>query len=144
MATTIRMSRGGSKKRPHYSIVVADSRYSRDGRFIEKIGTFDPLLEKDNPARLIIKEDRVKYWIGVGATPSERVESFLIAANLYKRSKSKQALLDKKIKQSQEEVKRKAAEAEAAKKAEEAAKKAEEAAAAAQAAPAAPEENAAS
>lgn len=127
MATKIRLARGGSKKKPYYRIVVADVRAPRDGRFIEKIGTYNPMLPKDNPERLTLKEDRVKHWLGTGATPTERVESFLVAANLFKRSKSKQAELDAKIKKSQEEVKKKKAEEAAKKKAEDDARKAEEA-----------------
>ncbi len=126
MATKIRLARGGSKKRPYYRIVIADSRAPRDGRFIEKVGTYNPMLAKDNPERITLNEDRVKHWLGTGATPTERVEKFLIAAKLYKRDKKSQELLDAKIKKSQEEVKAKKA-AEDAKKEEEAARKAEEA-----------------
>lgn len=127
MATKIRLARGGSKKKPYYRIVVADSRSPRDGRFIEKVGTYNPMLAKDNPERVTLKEDRVKYWLGTGATPTERVEHFLIAAKLFKRSKKAQELLDAKIKKSQDEVKAKKAAEEAKKKEEEAARKAEEA-----------------
>lgn len=73
----IRMSRWGAKKRPFYRIVVADSRSPRDGRFIEKLGTYNPLLPKDHADRLVLKAERVKYWLGVGAQPSERVARFL-------------------------------------------------------------------
>ena len=127
MATNIRLARGGSKQKPFYRIVVADSRSPRDGKFIEKIGTYDPLLPKDNPNRVSLKEDRIKHWLGSGATPSDRVESFLVAAKLFERSKKKQAELDSRIKKSQEEVKKKKAEEAAKKKAEDDAKKAEEA-----------------
>ncbi|MDA0782618.1 MAG: 30S ribosomal protein S16 [Proteobacteria bacterium] len=129
MATKIRLARGGSKKKPYYRIVVADSRSPRDGRFIEKVGTYNPMLDKDNPERISLKEDRVKHWLGTGATPTERVEKFLVAAKLYKRNKKAQELLDAKVKKSQEEVKAKKAAEAAKKKEEEAARKAEEEAA---------------
>ena len=127
MATKIRLARGGSKKKPYYRIVVADVRAPRDGRFIEKVGTFNPLLAKDHPERITLNEERLKYWVGTGATPTERVEKFLVAANLFKRTKRNQALLEAKIAKSQEEVKKKQAEEAAKKKAEDDAKKAEEA-----------------
>jgi small subunit ribosomal protein S16 len=85
MALKIRMSRGGSKKRPFYRIVVADSRMPRDGRFIEKIGTYNPLLPKDDAARLTLDLDRAKHWIGHGAKPSDRIARFLDDAGLWKR-----------------------------------------------------------
>lgn len=82
MAMKIRLARGGSKKRPHYSIVAADSRYARDGRFLEKLGTYDPLLPKDNENRLKMDVERVKHWIGQGAQPTDRVSRFLEAAGI--------------------------------------------------------------
>ncbi len=82
MAMKIRLARGGSKKRPHYSIVAADSRYARDGRFLEKLGTYDPLLPKDNENRLKMDIERVKHWIGQGAQPTDRVSRFLEAAGV--------------------------------------------------------------
>jgi len=82
MATKIRLARGGSKKRPFYSIVVADVRAPRDGRFIEKVGTYNPLLKKDDPNRVQYKEDRVKHWLSVGATPTDRVARFLSVGGL--------------------------------------------------------------
>lgn len=82
MSLRIRLSRGGAKKRPFYRIVVADSRSPRDGRFIEKIGTYNPMLARDSGQRLVIKEDRVKHWMGVGAKPSDRVARFLGDAGL--------------------------------------------------------------
>lgn len=82
MAVKIRMARGGAKKRPFYSIVVADGRCARDGKFIEKIGTYNPMLEKDNPQRVSINEERVKYWLSKGAQPSERVAIFLFQKGL--------------------------------------------------------------
>ncbi|MGE5539583.1 MAG: 30S ribosomal protein S16 [Gemmatimonas sp.] len=77
MALTIRLSRGGAKKRPFYRIVVTDSRSPRDGRFIEKIGYFDPMVAKDNPKRLVLDLDRAKSWMAKGAQPSDRVAKFL-------------------------------------------------------------------
>ena len=80
MAMKIRLARGGSKKRPYYSIVAADSRMPRDGRFIEKLGTYAPLLPKDSEDRVKINLDRVQYWLGQGAQPTDRVARFLEAA----------------------------------------------------------------
>lgn len=77
MAIAIRLSRGGRKNRPHYSIVVADKRMPRDGRFIEKIGSYNPLLNKDDANRVILNAERAKYWLDQGAQPSDRVAIFL-------------------------------------------------------------------
>ena len=77
MSVKIRLSSGGAKKRPHYAIVVADSRYPRDGRFIEKIGTFDPMKPKDSAERVKLDLDRAKDWLSKGAQPTDRVERFL-------------------------------------------------------------------
>ncbi len=77
MSLKIRMSRGGAKKRPYYRIVIADSRMPRDGRYIERVGTYDPLLPKDHESRVTLVEDRIKYWLSVGALPSDRVNRFL-------------------------------------------------------------------
>ncbi len=77
MALRIRMARGGAKKRPYYRIVVADSRSPRDGRFIEKIGTYNPLLASDDPNRIKLDTERARHWLDHGATPSERVGKFL-------------------------------------------------------------------
>lgn len=85
MALKIRMSRGGAKKRPVYSIVVSDSRMPRDGRFIEKIGTYNPLLPKDHDARLTFSTERAQYWLGQGAQASDRVARFLDDAGLMTR-----------------------------------------------------------
>src|SRR3954462_10096086 len=86
MAVAIRLSRGGSKKRPYYRIVVADSRNARDGRFIEKVGTYNPLLAKDSPERVKLDADRIQHWLGVGAQPSDRVLRFLDAAGIRERA----------------------------------------------------------
>lgn len=82
MALKIRLARGGANKRPFYRIVVADSRRARDGRFIEKIGTYNPFLEQDNPERVVLKLERAKYWLSVGAQPTDRVALFLADAKL--------------------------------------------------------------
>ena len=85
MSLKIRMSRGGAKKRPYYRIVIADSRMPRDGRYIERVGTYDPLLPKDHESLVTLVEDRIKYWLSVGALPSDRVNRFLDAAGIMKR-----------------------------------------------------------
>ena len=82
MSMKIRLARGGSKKRPHYSIVATDSRMPRDGRFLEKLGTYDPLLAKDNEGRVKMDVERVQYWIGQGAQPTDRIARFLEAAGV--------------------------------------------------------------
>ena len=76
MPVKIRLSRAGAKKRPFYRIVVADSRRSRDGKFIERIGIYNPMLEKNNPNRVKINDERAKYWVDKGAQPSDRVKIF--------------------------------------------------------------------
>ena len=85
MGLKIRLARGGAKKRPYYRIVIADVRAPRDGRFIEKVGTFDPLLPKDSEDRVTLNEERIKYWIGHGALPTDRVLRFLDSAGIMKR-----------------------------------------------------------
>src|SRR5438552_17369248 len=87
MSLKIRLARAGTKKRPVYHIVIADSRSPRDGRFIERLGFFNPLLPKDKPDRLKLDLDKVKVWIGKGAQPSDRVMRFLDAAGVAKREK---------------------------------------------------------
>ena len=82
MSLKIRLSRGGAKKRPYYRIVVADSRSPRDGRFIERIGSYNPMVAKDHPERIVLNTDRAKHWLSMGATPSDRVSRFLAAADL--------------------------------------------------------------
>ncbi|GAA4008517.1 30S ribosomal protein S16 [Sphingomonas humi] len=86
MAVAIRLARGGSKKRPYYRVVVADSRNARDGRFIEKVGTYNPLLAKDSPERVKLDADRISHWLSVGAQPTDRVARFLDAAGLKERT----------------------------------------------------------
>jgi len=86
MALSMRLSRGGSKKRPYYRIVVADARSPRDGKFIEKIGTYNPLLAKDNADRVKLDTDRAKHWLSVGAQPTDRVARFLDVAGVKERA----------------------------------------------------------
>ncbi|MBL8882104.1 MAG: 30S ribosomal protein S16 [Hyphomicrobium sp.] len=118
MAVKIRLSRGGSKKRPYYYVVVAHATSPRDGRYIEQIGTFDPMLKKDNPERLKLLDERVKHWLGVGAQPTDRVLRLLDAKGLAKRAPSNNPEKAKPKKKAQE---RAAAEAEKAAKAAQAA-----------------------
>ena len=132
MAMKIRLARGGSKKRPFYRVVATDSRMPRDGRFIEKLGTYNPLLAKDSEERVKLDLDRIKYWLGEGAQPTDRVSRMLEAAGVLEkkeRSNLKKGLPGKKATDRAEE---KAAKAAAA--AEAAAAPAEEAPAADEAA----------
>ena len=85
MAIKIRLARGGSKKRPYYHVVVADVRSPRDGRVIERIGSYNPMLAKDDEKRIVIDTERATYWLKNGAQPTDRVERFLDAAGLLKR-----------------------------------------------------------
>ncbi len=85
MAMKIRLARGGSKKRPFYRIVAADSRMPRDGRFIEKLGTYNPLLPKDSEERVKMNVERIKHWLDLGAQPTDRVSRFLEAAGVLER-----------------------------------------------------------
>ena len=82
MAMKIRLARGGSKKRPYYSIVAADSRMPRDGRFLEKLGTYQPLLPKDSEERVKMNAERIQYWLDQGAQPTDRIQRMLEAAGL--------------------------------------------------------------
>ena len=82
MSLKIRLSRAGAKKRPFYRVVVADTRKPRDGRFLERLGTYDPMLPKDHPERVRLNEERIRHWLGVGAKPSDRVARFLGAAEI--------------------------------------------------------------
>ncbi len=124
MALKLRLARGGAKKRPYYSIVVADARMPRDGRFIEKIGRYNPLLGKDDENRVLIDAERAKHWLERGAQPTDRVARFLGAAGLMewkhgdnpqKAQPGKKALERIEEKKAKEEAAREAAaEAEAA------------------------------
>lgn len=120
MAMKIRLARGGSKKRPHYSIVAADSRMPRDGRFLEKLGTYNPLLPKDSEARVKMNMERVQYWLDKGAQPTDRISRFLEAAGAKdktERNNPQKAQPGKKAQERSEARAAKAAEAEEAKKA---------------------------
>lgn len=142
MATVIRLARGGAKKRPIYRIVVADSRFSRDGRYIERLGQYNPLLPKDHENRVVLDSERAAHWLGQGAKPSDRVARFLDAAGLMKRAPSNNPNKAKPGKKAQERldaIAEKEAEAKAAAE-EAAAAPAEEAAAEAAPAEAAPAE----
>ncbi|QPH52893.1 30S ribosomal protein S16 [Pontivivens ytuae] len=115
MAVTIRLARGGSKKRPFYRIVAADSRFARDGRYIEKLGTYNPLLPKDSEERVKMDLERVQDWMSKGAKPTDRVSRFLEAAGIVEkkeRANMKKAEPGQKAKDRAEE--RAAKEAEAA------------------------------
>ncbi len=120
MAMKIRLARGGSKKRPFYSIVAADSRMPRDGRFIEKLGTYNPLLPKDSEERVKMNMERIEYWLGEGAQPTDRIARMLEAAGKMdktERSNPNKAKPGKKAEERAQEKADKAAAAEEAAKA---------------------------
>jgi small subunit ribosomal protein S16 len=117
MSVKIRLSRGGTKKRPYYFIVVADSTSPRDGRYIEQIGTHNPLLPKDSADRVKLNLERAKHWLSVGAQPTDRVLRFLDAAGLAKRTASNNPNKAKPRKKRQEREAAAAAEKPAAKRA---------------------------
>lgn len=121
MALKIRLTRQGAKKRPFYRIVVADVRSPRDGRYIEIVGTYNPMLAKDSGERVKLKQDRIEYWMGVGAQPTDRVQKFLAEAGMS----------EKVERNNPEKAKPKAKAQERLREAEEAAREAAEAAAAA-------------
>lgn len=133
MALSMRLSRGGSKKRPYYRIVVADARSPRDGKFIEKIGTYNPLLAKDDAKRVVLDTDRAKHWLSVGAQPTDRVARFLDVTGVKERAAKNNP---NKGKPGEKAVERAEEKAEKLKAAEEAAAEAKAAAEAAAAAPA--------
>lgn len=111
MAMKIRLARGGSKKRPFYRIVAADSRMPRDGRFIEKLGTYNPLLPKDSEERVKIDVERVKHWLGEGAKPTDRVARFLEAAGLLDKTERSNPRKGEPGKKARERAEEKAAKA---------------------------------
>ena len=116
MALKIRLARGGAKKRPYYRIVVTDSRNPRDGRFIEKVGTHNPMLPRDDANRVTLVEDRIKYWLSVGAKPTDRVARFLGNAKIIEMPAQKNNPEKAKPKaKAQERAKEKAEKLEAAK-----------------------------
>ena len=112
MSVKIRLSRGGAKKRPYYYVVAATTASPRDGRYIEQIGTFDPMLKKDDQNRVKLNLDRCKYWLSVGALPTDRVARLLDAAGLMKRTASNNP---NKAKPKKKRLEREAAAAEKAK-----------------------------
>ena len=117
MSVKIRLARGGAKKKPYYYIVVANHTAPRDGRYIEQIGTFDPMLKKDDPNRVKLNVERAKHWVSVGAQPTDRVARFLDAHGLMKRTASHNPakMLPKKKAQERTAAKEKAATAAAEK-----------------------------
>jgi small subunit ribosomal protein S16 len=118
MAISMRLTRGGSKKRPYYKIVVADARSPRDGKFIEKIGTYNPLLAKDDEKRIVLDADRAKHWLSVGAQPTDRVARFLDVAGIKERAArsnpNKGKPGEKAVERAEERATKEAAAAEAA------------------------------
>ncbi len=119
MSVRIRLARGGAKKRPYYYIVAAHSASPRDGRYIEQVGSFNPMLKKDDENRVKLNVERCKYWLSVGALPSDRVARFLDAEGLYQRTQRNNP---NKAKPGKKRLEREAAEAEKAKEAAEKAK----------------------
>lgn len=114
MPLKIRLARGGSKKRPYYRIVVAEATAPRDGKFIERLGNWNPILPKDHAERVVLNEERIKYWLSVGAQPTDRVLRFLDQAGLAKRperNNPNKAKPGKKALERAEEKKQKEAEA---------------------------------
>ena len=117
MSVKIRLARGGAKKRPYYRIVVAEATAPRDGRFIERVGSWNPILPKDSPDRVVLDEERVKHWLSVGAQPTDRVLRFLSERGLLKRearSNPEKAKPGKKAVERIEEKRKKAEAGEAA------------------------------
>ena len=137
MSVKIRMSRGGAKNRPYFRVVVAESSSPRDGRFIERVGSYNPLLPKDHPQRVVLDLDRIKHWLSVGATPSDRIARFLGEAGVLPKPKIHAQPLQSQPKP--KTVERMKAKEEARKAAEEAAAAAKAEAAAAPEPEAAPE-----
>jgi small subunit ribosomal protein S16 len=141
MATKIRLARGGSKKRPYYRIVIADVRSPRDGKFIERVGSYNPMLASDHADRIVLNKERIQHWLKTGAQPTDRVQRFLANAGLIEAKKRpEQTKKNQPGAKTQERIAEAAAKKEAA---EQAAKDAAEAAKAeAEAAAAAPVEEA--
>jgi small subunit ribosomal protein S16 len=108
MSVKLRLSRGGTKKRPYYYIVATNSTSPRDGRYIEQVGTFNPLLKKDDPARVKLDVERARHWLMVGAQPTDRVMRFLDAAGIAKRTPPKNPEKAKPKKKAQERAAAKA------------------------------------
>jgi len=120
MALRIRLSRGGAKKRPYYRIVIAEGASPRDGRFIERVGTYNPMLPSDHADRVTVKQERIEHWLKMGATPTDRVHKMLAAAGLmepfkYNEQPKKSAPGKKRMEREKEEAARRADAEEAAK-----------------------------
>ena len=108
MAVALRLSRGGSKKRPFFRIVAADIRAPRDGRYLERLGTYNPMKDKDDPERVMLNKERIKYWLSVGAKPTQRVQNFLAKEKLAEKPViTKQTKQDKPRKKTLEKQKTK-------------------------------------
>ncbi len=114
MSLKIRLARGGAKKRPYYSIVIADSRSPRDGRFIERVGTYNPMVDRSHPDRITLKSERVQHWLGVGALPTDRVARFLGEAGLIEKPAMRETPTKSAPKAKAQERQKAAAEAAAA------------------------------
>lgn len=114
MAMKIRLARGGSKKRPHYSIVAADTRSPRDGRFIEKLGTYSPLLPKDSEERIKMNVERIQYWLDQGAQPTDRISRMLEAAGVVEKKERANLKKAEPGKKAQDRAEEKAAKSAAA------------------------------
>ena len=119
MSLKIRLARGGAKKRPFYRIVVAESSMPRDGRFVERVGTYNPMLPKEHDDRLVIKDERIKYWLSKGAQPTDRVHKMLAGVGLmpafaYRDQPKKSAPGAKRLEREEEAAAAAAAAAEAA------------------------------
>jgi small subunit ribosomal protein S16 len=127
MSVSLRLARGGSKKRPYYKVVVANSRAPRDGKYLEQVGTYNPLLAKDDANRVRLTEDRVRYWLGVGAQPTDRVARMLDKAGIKERAATSNPQKGEPGKKAKERAEEKA---EKQREAEEAAREAAEAPAA--------------
>ena len=119
MAMKIRLARGGSKKRPFYRVVAADSRMPRDGRYVEKLGTYNPLLPKDSEERVKLDMERVQHWLDKGAQPTDRVSRFLEAAGVLEKKERANMKKGEPGKKAQDRAEEKAAKAQAAKEAAE-------------------------
>ena len=122
MSVALRLSRGGSKKRPYYKVVVSNSRSPRDGKYLEQVGTYNPLLAKDDENRVRLIEDRIKYWLGVGAQPTDRVARMLDKAGIKERAATNNPNKAEPGKKAKDRVEDKAGKAVAAAEAAEAAK----------------------
>lgn len=115
MALKIRLARGGAKKRPFYRIIVAEATSPRDGRFVERVGSYNPMLASDNAERVVLNQERIKYWLSVGAQPTDRVQLFLSRANLVEaKTHTDNPKKSAPKKKAQERAKAEAARAEAA------------------------------